>query len=103
MKPSEAILKGYRTNGGKQCVGEFRKPDGSMCVSGAYNKAMRGSATAYSGGDMKWHEFYRAFREEYGIDPVSLNNNWPEWTRTGQEPEPFPWQDIVGMAQAIGY
>src|SRR5665213_4039598 len=92
MKVSEAILKGYKTNGGRQIVNS-RHDDGRMCVSGAFEMAMDGSPWVW-GHDAEWSEFAHAFRAEYGVDPVELNNN------DGRTP--VPWEHIYGMAVAAG-
>lgn len=99
MKLSEAILKGYELNDGRQCVDSLQNSNGAMCVLGAYNLATAGSAWGCEPDRENWWIQRNKFRAVYGIDPVSLNNNEEE---RGEAKEPFPWEHIYGMAVAIG-
>jgi hypothetical protein len=97
MKFSEAILKGYKTNGGRQCVDALEDGAGRMCVAGAYNMATQGAPKAIC--DEEWSKSFQRFAAEWGIDPVVLNNNYQD---RGDTNEPFPWEHIYGMARAAG-
>lgn len=93
MKASEAILKGYAMNDGRQCIYTRHDSSGRMCVAGAFEMAVDGKPWAW-GHEGQWSEFATAFHKQYGISPVDLNNN--------DGHEPFPWEHIYGMARAAG-
>lgn len=82
MKFSAAILRGYKTNGGRQCVNELKDAQGRMCVYGA---AIEGGATCVERVDSM-----ASFRTHWGFDAIELNNRR------------MPWEHIYGMARAVG-
>ena len=88
MKYSEAMLKGFKKVGGRQCRGDFEKLDRtgrvrSCCAIGAVR--LGSGYMACIGGN-----FADAFRKAWRVDPADLND------------EGMNWPDIYGMAVAAG-
>lgn len=92
MKLSEAILKGYMTNGGRQCVGRLVDDKGALCVMGARNVGITGNPCDFG---FPFMDDVIAFAREWGTPIVTLNNNEADG-------EPFPREHIYGMAVAAG-
>lgn len=98
MKFSTAAIRGFKKVDGRQCThwlfdGESPEAPTAVCVNGAACLGSSGNAWNFS----NWNSdgVAERFREEYGFTQVELNN--------GQKgAEPMDWQDIVGMAKAIG-
>lgn len=95
MKYSEAILRGYKKNGGRQCAYELHRKDGAMCVQGAANLGGWGdkdpNAYRWFGDDQNARG---RFCEAWGLDIINLNN--------GDGREIIPWEHLYGMAVAAG-
>lgn len=98
MKYSEAILKGYKSNGGKQCRYELHADSGAMCIQGAANLGANGSTHEWDGPFLHAGECMAAFYEAWGIDPIVANNG--DYREQGGEM--MPWEHIYGMARAAG-
>lgn len=82
MKFSEAMLKGYMTNGGRQCRGEYSRVDASEVSYCPIGAAIAGGYTGLAS-----LEFFDA----WGVTPITANDS-----------EELPWEHIYGMAVAAG-
>lgn len=101
MKYSEAMLKGFKKVGGRQCKNELSRNergrvlvDGfaphSVCVNGAVLLAVEGRAGWGVEGERVITDGGNGFYSAWEVDPVDLNN------------EGMPWEHIYGMAVAAG-
>jgi hypothetical protein len=96
-KFSSAILCGFKKVDGRQHFGDYCPSDEdphdptSVCVLGARNLCLTGSAKNAAG--MVHHQ--RAFYEAWGLYPDDLNDG------DGAMPS-MPWEHIYGMARAAG-